>query len=241
MNVVNVAVVGYSTEEAATWCELLKASGYRVNRFSQPERFVKTLRYDTFDLILLDWELQKPSGADILARIRQGLGLDTPILVITALGDQVQLHELMGMGADDFLVKPVRPAELLGRVSAVLLRRGNQVVQLGEERYGRYLFNPLFSNVQCGEHAIALTPKELALSLLLFRNLDKALSRSHIQMIVWGQDGDLVSTRTMDAHLSRLRSKLGLNKPESEFQLMPIYNFGYRLARLSHQEVSLAS
>jgi len=241
MNVVNIAVVEASTE-AGAWCEVLKASGHRVHRFSQVERFLKTLRYEHFDLILLDWELQKPRcAADVLARVRQGLGLETPILVATTLGEQVQLHELLGMGADDFLVKPVRHAELLGRVEALLLRRGNPVLQWGEERYGPYLFNPIYSSVQIGEHSIALTPKELALSLLLFRNLDKALSRSQIQMIVWGQDGDLVSTRTMDAHLSRLRGKLGLNKPESEFQLMPIYNFGYRLVRLIQQEMSLAS
>ena len=76
-----------------------------------------------------------------------------------------------------------------------------------------------------------LTPKEFGLALLLFQNFDRALSRAYILEKVWGRNPDLL-TRTLDAHISRIRVKLSL-RPEAGFRLLPVYSYGYRLERLN--------
>eukprot|EP01030_Chromulinospumella_sphaerica_P012013 gene12013-11807_t len=88
-------------------------------------------------------------------------------------------------------------------------------------------FHPKFSTIVRHTKRVVMTQKEFDLALLLFRNLGKPLSRSHIQETVWGRDTDLPS-RTMDTHISRVRSKLAL-RPEQGFRLTPVYGFGYKL------------
>ena len=78
---------------------------------------------------------------------------------------------------------------------------------------------------------IDLTPKEFELTVTLFRNLGRRMSRGHLQETVWGRTGDL-ATRTVDTHVSQVRKKLDL-RPESGYRVVPIYNYGYRLEKLS--------
>ena len=77
---------------------------------------------------------------------------------------------------------------------------------------------------------VDLTPKEFELTVTLFRNIGRLLSRGHLQETVWGRSGDL-ATRTVDTHVSQVRKKLDL-RPESGYRVVPIYNYGYRLERL---------
>ncbi len=78
---------------------------------------------------------------------------------------------------------------------------------------------------------VALTAKEFGLALLLFRNVHRALSRGHILEAIWGRNPDL-PTRTLDMHISRIRSKLEL-RPQNGYRLAPVYSYGYRLERLT--------
>lgn len=219
-------------QETDRLADFLIALDHRVEAYNQSEVFAKALRRESFDLVVVDWQMPGMSGIEILKWIRQGLKLSVPVIFVTNMASEASVMEGLDNGADDYLVKPVRRGEFASRVAAAL-RRANPALSSQNERevYGGFDFNPTASAVTVQGAVISLTPKELELSLLLFRNLDKALSRAHIQQAVWGND--IMTTRSMDAHLSRLRNKLGLNAAKSEFHLMPIYNFGYRLVKSS--------
>jgi DNA-binding response OmpR family regulator len=99
-----------------------------------------------------------------------------------------------------------------------------------KEVFGEYEFEPGAKRVHVRGNAVTLTHKEFELALLLFKHLSRPLSRSHILDAIWKQAAAIPS-RTMDTHVSMLRSKLGL-RPENGYRLMPIYGYGYRLERI---------
>ncbi len=158
----------------------------------------------------------------------------TPTLMMVANGREDDIIAGLSCGADDYLVKPIRPSELIARLQA-LLRRAYPHEALERFEFEPYRFEPEPCEVVvAGDGAeptrVVLTQKEFDLGLLLFRNAGRPLSRNHIREVVWGGDAD-VSSRTMDTHVSRLRSKLGLNNA-SRYRVMPVYGYGYRLDRL---------
>lgn len=104
------------------------------------------------------------------------------------------------------------------------------------QQIGDYLFEPATYRVHYGEHSVALTSKEFALALLLFRHLGRPLSRAYLQESIWGPESeDALPTRTIDTHIARLRSKLQL-KPEQGFRLATVYGYGYQLEQLDARQ-----
>jgi DNA-binding response OmpR family regulator len=99
------------------------------------------------------------------------------------------------------------------------------------EQFGPYKFDTRADTVELDGQVVALTAKEFALALLLFRNMHRALSRAYIFEALWGRNPDL-PTRTLDAHISNIRTKLNL-RPGNGFKLVPIYAYGYRLEALA--------
>ncbi len=152
------------------------------------------------------------------------------MLLLTGRSAEADVVAGLGAGADDYVVKPLQPAVLLARVNA-LLRRAYPAQGAGPiETFGDYTFNLPAETITVRGEAVTVTAKEFALGLLLFRNIQRALSRAHILEAVWGRNPDLL-TRTLDMHVSRVRSKLNL-RPENGFRLIPVYSYGYRLERL---------
>jgi DNA-binding response OmpR family regulator len=133
----------------------------------------------------------------------------------------------LSAGADDYVVKPVAPAVLLARVNALARRAYPPPPPDGIETFGDYLFDMRNETVELVGQQIMLTAKEFALALLLFRNIHRPLSRAYIFEALWGGNPDL-STRTLDAHISNVRTKLNL-RPGNGYKLVPIYAYGYRL------------
>jgi DNA-binding response OmpR family regulator len=116
---------------------------------------------------------------------------------------------------------------LSARAEALLRRAYPPAASCEPETWGRYTLDPQAQTVGIDGETVVLTAKEFQLALTLFRNLSRALSRGYLLEAVWDKNPDL-PTRTLDAHVSRVRLKLGL-RPENGFRLSTVYSYGYRL------------
>jgi len=208
---------------------LLGPAGFECTAFDSGRSLVRALHRETFELFVIDWNLPDLSGISVVEWIRNQIGTQPPILLLTNRVTDEDAVTALRAGADDFVTKPFAPAVLLARVEA-LARRSGANLSRTTEVFGVYEFELTSKSLKAEGATLHLTPKEFHLSLLLFRNLNRAVSRTYIFETIWGIDPDL-TTRTLDIHISKIRSKLGL-KPESGFRLAPVYGYGYRLEEI---------
>ncbi len=209
--------------------ELWLSSGQHSSRgFGLAADFIEGAKKERFDLLLIDWMLPDGTGADVLQWVRQNLGWDIPVVVVTARDDEATVVSALKMGADDYVVKPPKPMELLARLENVARRvkpGGLPVLRLGS-----FEVDVTRHRLTLDGAAITLTQKEFDLSVYLFQNPGKLLSRDHLLNKIWGLNTD-VDTRTVDTHISRLRKKLLLDGSKG-WKLTPIYGYGYRFDRV---------
>lgn len=137
----------------------------------------------------------------------------------------------MDAGANDYIAKPFRVAELASRVNALLMRSARATDRCGAIAAGDYLLDPRECAITLRGAPIKLTPKEFDLAELFFSNVGKPLSRKLVCMSTWGRELDPES-RTLDAHIYRLRQKLE-RCPENGVRLSVVYTHGYRLEAVS--------
>lgn len=207
----------------------LSEAGHDVHGFATAGEFMRIASRESFDFFLLDSMLPDQSGRHVLRWLREERRNETPAVFVTALDSEDEVVAALSGGADDYIVKPVRRAELLARIEAVL-RRGRVQGTAEVLEFGSYRFDIAHRVASLGGKPVELTDKEFDLALFLFRNLGRLLSRGHLLEAVWGRTA-AVATRTVDTHVSRVRTKLEL-RPEHGFRLVPAYNFGYRLERM---------
>ncbi|MDP2248457.1 MAG: response regulator transcription factor [Nitrosomonadales bacterium] len=218
--------------------ELIKKSitsiGHECHTFSKGELLIKTLRRESFDFLILDWELPGMTGLDIIKWVRENHKEQIPILLVTNRRDERDVVYGLAVGADDFMVKPVRVGELLARVKALIRRsRPNHTPQNHE--WGRYRFMLDSHMIEYLGQSISLKNKEFELALFLFQNLGRLLSRQHLQEQIWGTQITVVNSRSLDTHISSIRNKLFL-RPENGYHLISVYGFGYRLEAVSNEK-----
>ncbi|WP_374489381.1 response regulator transcription factor [Zoogloea sp.] len=211
----------------------LKEAGHDVHGFGLARELMRVASRESFDLFLVDWGLPDLSGEQVLRWLRVERSNDTPAIFITARDAEEDIANAFSAGADDYVVKPPRRIELISRIEAVLRRSQprttNQTLVVGP-----YSFDLAKKSLVVDGSPVEMTDKEFELAAFLFRNLGRLLSRGHLLEAVWGRNPDL-ATRTVDTHISRVRSKLNL-RPENGFRLTPTYNFGYRLERIDPSE-----
>jgi len=185
-----------------------------------------------YDLIILDLMLPSLDGRDVCASLRQQ-GNETPIIMLTASGDEMNRIHGFELGADDYVVKPFSPRELVMRVKS-LLKRSMQVV--GEKEpaaMGSVLtFKGLTINMDsrrviCEGHEVSLTPKEYELLCYLAQRPEKVYSREELLRDVWNYQfyGD---QRTVDTHIKRLREKLGKASERAAAMIVTVWGVGYK-------------
>lgn len=210
--------------------QVLGEAGHSCHTYQEGRRLVNELRRESFDLLILDWEVPDMSGLEVLTWVRSSIQDPLPVLFLTCRSEETDIVAGLAAGADDYMVKPMRRAELMARVFALLRRAYPQQQGIQQLTVEPFEFDATAKTIVRDGVPLEVTHKEFDLAFLLFRNLGRLLSRSHIQEAVWGHDHDLPS-RTMDTHISRVRSKLQL-RPEHGFRLTPVYSFGYRLEQV---------
>ena len=201
--------------------------GHECHTFSSGEALIKSLRRESFDFLLLDWELPGITGPDIVKWVRENLKEQIPILLVTNRRDERDIIYGLAVGADDFMCKPVRVGELIARIKA-LIRRSRQGSSQKNYVWGDYRFIPDSNIVEVSDRSVSLKNKEYELALFLFQNQGRLLSRQHLQEQIWGTQSAEVNSRSLDTHISSIRNKLNL-RPEHGYQLISVYGFGYRL------------
>ena len=217
--------------QSAVLKEWLEAEDYICHTFDTADSFVKELRRESYDLLIMDWELPKSSGIELLDWVRNDLHLDTPVFFITHRDSESDVVRALETGADDFLSKPVSKEMTLARVKALARRHSGQSGRKDILEVGDFKLNREFKSVTLEGEVIEMTEKEFQLAWMLFSNVGRLLSRDHMLETIWGVGPDLV-TRTVDTHISRLRRKLGL-VPEKGWRLKAVYHQGYRLEQFS--------
>jgi two-component system response regulator RegX3 len=206
----------------------LESAQHSVAAYGTVAQYIEALKRERFDMLLIDWMLPDGTGADLLQWARGNLGWETPILVLTARDDEETVVEALQAGADDYVVKPPKPAELLARVAA--LGRRVRASALPVLRLGAFEIDIQRQRLSIDGDPVVLTQKEFDLSAYLFQNPGKLLSRDHLLNKIWGLNAE-VDTRTVDTHVSRLRKKLGLDGSKG-WKLVPVYGVGYRFERI---------
>ncbi len=225
-----IAIVEDDPDELGRLSAMLGSQG-QCAAFPTPHAFLKALHRDTFDLACIDWNLPEIPGIDLIKRIRAGsLAPNIPIILITARSSDEDVVAGLVSGADDYVTKPVRKPVLLARVET-LLRRLAPATEDSLETFGDYTFDRSRDVVIAGGEERVLTTKEFNLALLLFRNMHRPLARGYLMEEVWGSAAN-VSSRTLDTHVCRLKTKLGLN-PANGYSFGPVYGFGYRLEKVA--------
>jgi DNA-binding response OmpR family regulator len=223
-----VAILEDDPDQLALLRRWLAQDGHDVHGFLSGRELMLQAARDSFDLFVLDWQVPDVPGVEVLQWLRSHVSRQVPVLFVTVRDSEQDIVFALEHGADDYIIKPPRQAEMLARVHA-LLRRAYP-----REEETRLSFPPFEIDVRRGEilrdgRRVDLTPKEFDLAVALFRNIGRLMSRGHLQEAVWGRSREL-NTRTVDTHVSQLRKKLDL-RPESGYRVVPIYNYGYRLEK----------
>jgi len=210
----------------------LESDGYQVVAAVDGNAALRSFRTEAPDLVLLDIMMPGKSGYDVCREIRRE-DTRTPVLMLTAKGQEIDKVVGLELGADDYVTKPFGVRELLARVAA-LLRRARRGVrdedggpripdrfQMGGAEVDRTRYEG-----QLGERIFRITPREMQLLELFFLHPGEVLSRDRLLHAVWGI-GYEGTTRTLDQHVAQLRKKIELD-PSSPQTLVTVHGIGYR-------------
>lgn len=201
---------------SAALASALTRAGHACVRVARGDEAIA--RHREADILMLDLGLEDMDGLEALQRLREVS--DMPVIVVTARGDERSTVHALRLGADDYLVKPVRLHELLARLTAVARRYDGLAADLIE--VGGVVLDAGARLVRCGDEEVALTPTEFALLRVLALHAGTAVSRKRILDEVWG-DGYSATSRAFDVHLAQLRQKV------PALTITTIRGFGLRL------------
>jgi DNA-binding response OmpR family regulator len=205
----------------------LQLAGHHATPFRQGADLLKTLAQESFDAVLLDWGVPDLSGVEALRHVRVQLKSSIPVLFCTARSSEEDVVIALRAGADDYVVKPVRRLELLARLDAVTRRAHERQVPRDLLEVDVFRADLHARTILRDGTLVDVTAKDFDLAVLFLSSIGRLLSRRQICEKVWGTSIP-VKSRTLDTHVSRIRSKLALT-PEYGWHLGAVYGCGYRL------------
>lgn len=224
-----IALLEDEVEQAQNLSDLLVQNQHSCDCFHTGKSFLYSVLHNSYDLLILDWQLPDMEGTDVLKQVRAELNWRVPVLFLTQRDSESDIITALDAGADDYLVKPARPGELTARLNALGRRGGGESDVQEEMEVGPYLINLTRRSIVYQGEEVTLTDKDFDLAVFMFQNIGRLLSRDYLLERVWGISTD-INTRTVDTHVSRLRRKLDI-KAENGFRIKTIYQHGYRLER----------
>lgn len=204
----------------------LETEGFDVSVARDGDGGMEAINTDDPDLVVLDWMLPNMSGIEICRQMRQRTATrTTPVIMLTAKGEESDRVRGLETGADDYIVKPFSPAELTARIKAVLRRAHPE--QAGESlNYEDISMDLETHRVMRDERAVKLGPTEFRLLRTLLEKPGRVFSREQLLDRVWGRD-IYVELRTVDVHIRRLRK--ALNGPNETDLIRTVRSAGYSL------------
>ncbi|HUP63363.1 MAG TPA: response regulator transcription factor [Thermoanaerobaculia bacterium] len=197
---------------------------YGVEMAADGEDGLRLAMRGDHDLIVLDVMLPKKSGLDVCKELRRN-GSKTPVIMLTARGQEIDKIVGLKLGADDYVTKPFSFMELLARVEAVL-RRVNRTAAGDEYAFGDVKLDfRTYQATKTGD-ALELTPREFRILRYFIDHAEEVVSREALLNHVWGYDSSAF-TRTVDTHMARLRQKIE-HVPSEPRHLLTVHRVGYR-------------
>lgn len=228
-----IALLEDEVDQAKNISDILISAQHKCEYFHTGKSFIYAVLHNSYDLLILDWQLPDIEGTEVLKTIRSQLNWRIPVIFLTSRDSESDLITALEAGADDYLVKPARVGELKARLTALSRRVGNETEEQESLLIGPYDINLSKRTISVSGIPITLTDKDFDLAAFMFQNIGRLLSRDFLLERVWGISMD-INTRTVDTHVSRLRRKLNI-KPENGFRVKTIYQHGYRLERVTEQ------
>ncbi len=227
-----IALLEDEQEQARHIQSIVTEGGHTCDSFPSGQAFLSAVLHRSYDLLILDWQIPDMTGIDVLKSVRAQINWAIPVVFLTQRDSEADIVCALDAGADDYLAKPARAAELVARINA-LVRRSNPASDKEILQYGPFDINTQQRSICLHGAELTLTDKDFDLTLFLFQNQGRLLTREVLLERVWGLTRD-INTRTVDTHMSRLRRRLGLN-PENGFRIKTIYQRGYRLEAMNAQ------
>lgn len=205
--------------------EYCKKNNFIVSTVFNGEDALREIEENEFDIVLLDVMMPKKDGFDVCREVRTFSNV--PIIMITARGEDYEKIMGLEIGADDYIVKPFSPGEIIARINAILRR----ITPKNDSNEKIFTFDNLeidLNNftVKIKNEIISFTKKEIEILWTLATNQNKVFTRENLLDLIWGFDyfGD---SRTVDTHIKRLRAKLD-NYEHEKWNIKTIWGVGYK-------------
>ncbi len=206
---------------------IIEDLGHAVVSYSDGNMLSQAMVRETFDLLILDWNIPGKDGLATLQWMQTSMPERPPVIMMTNRSAKKDISDALNAGADDYITKPEDRTVVAARINALLRRSASSGAFDAKATYGKYELDRIEQTVAINGETISLTAKEFELADLFFRNADRTLSRNYIMETIWRTTAAL-ATRTLDMHISRVRAKLDL-QPENGFRIFTVFGYGYRL------------
>ena len=210
----------------------LELAGFRVLQAADAAAALALIVDERPDLVLLDWMMPGTSGYELLRRLRRDeLTAPVPVILLTARAEEANRVQGLEGGADDYIVKPFSPRELVARIRALLRRTTSPTAESSIEVSGLCL-DPVAQRVRVNGRAVSMGPTEFRLLHFLMANPERAWSRAQLLDRVWGASV-YIDERTVDVHVRRLRKALepaGTDEFDCGLLVQTVRGTGYRFS-----------
>ncbi len=203
--------------------------GFQVDSARDGEKGLKKILDGNYDIIILDVMLPNLSGFEVCKRVRKK-GDNTPIILLTARGEEIDKVLGLELGADDYITKPFSIRELIARIKAVLRRKDDAELLKSKSKsvtIGKLEVNFSAYNASDGSGQVEMSHKEFEILHFLWTKRNTTVSRDEILRIIWGFE-ESPTTRTVDNFVVKLRQKIEMN-PNKPQTILTVHGIGYKL------------